>query len=92
MQVGGAAIIVSILVQIAKSRIPADWVPIAALLMGIALVEAATVALGLSGGNLTPIALFDGALTGIIAGASSIGLYEVQRPTGVLPSRKDPEA
>jgi hypothetical protein len=84
MSTGGAAIIVSILVQILKSRLPADLIPLAALLIGVLLVEGATIAVGLTAGTFAPIAAFNALLTGILAGASSIGLYEVQRPTGLL--------
>lgn len=84
MSTGGAAIIVSILVQILKSRLPSDLIPLAALLLGVLLVEGATLAVRLTAGEFVPLDAFDALLTGILAGASSIGLYEVQRPTGLF--------
>jgi uncharacterized membrane protein YvlD (DUF360 family) len=81
---GGAAIVVSIIVQVTKRWIPADVIPLYALAWGVFLVELGTVAVALASGTLDPLLLVDGFLTGILAGASAIGIYDVQRPAGML--------
>lgn len=90
MTVGGAAVLVSILVQVIKGALPEEWIPRLALLLGIVVVDGATLAVHLTAGTLTPIVLFDGFLTGLIAGASSIGLYKVQQPIGILGPKGNP--
>ena len=92
LSTGGAAIIVSILVQLLKPFIDERWIPLSAIAVGVALVEMAMVAVGLSAGEFVPIDLVNGLLTGILAGASSIGLYQVQKPVGVLGAKGTPPA
>ncbi len=91
MTVGGAAVLVAILAQVLKGLISERIVPFLAIGLGILVVDGATAAAGLTAGTLTPLDLFNGLLTGIIAGASSIGLYQVQKPAGILSPKQTPE-
>lgn len=72
----GAAVIVAIVMQTLKSLVPERWVPATAILVGVALVIGATGVVGQG----TAEDLGHAALTGFLAGASSVGLYAAQRP------------
>ncbi len=78
-----AAVIVLIIIQVCKRWIDEKLVPLASILLGIVIVVAATLVLGQS----SPEAIGNAVLQGILAGAASSGLYSVQKPVGLLPSK-----
>lgn len=81
LTIGGASVIVSLLVQLVKPLLPARLVPLMALAIGVLIVGLAAVA------NVYAQAAGQAVLTGILAGAGAIGLYEVQAPVGFLRSK-----
>jgi len=78
--VAGVAVVVSILTQLVKPYLEEKAVPLVAIALGLVVGALATLALGLSG----PADLGNALLTGLLGGASAIGLYQVQKPTGIL--------
>ncbi len=79
----GASVVVTILVQIVKAYLADDRaVRLAALALGVLVVVLAGLALG----HATPEQLGTDVVTGILAGASAVGLYHVQDGL-VLPPR-----
>lgn len=79
----GASVVVAILVQIVKDWLTNDReIRVAALALGAVVVVLA----GLSLGHSTPAQLGTDVVTGILAGASAVGLYHVQDGT-ILPPR-----
>jgi predicted RND superfamily exporter protein len=77
LTVAGVAVVVAILVQVLKQWLREDLVPLLALLLGMVLAVAASAALGM----LTPEAIGNALLTGLLGGASAIGIYETQSHT-----------
>ncbi len=82
--IGGAVVVIALLVQLLKGRISKQATPLVAILLGVVVVVAAELALGLSGSE----AIGNAVLRGLLAGAASVGLYDVQKPTGLLRSKK----
>jgi hypothetical protein len=81
--VAGAAAIVAILVQLLKPWIPERLVPVAAVVAGVAVSVAATLAQGV----FTAEQIGNAVLTGLLAGACAVGLYQLQRPLSLLPPK-----
>lgn len=72
-----AAIVVSLIVQIVKGWIVERFIPVAAVLIGMALVLVASILLE----KTSIVELGNAALTGFMAGASAIGLYDLTQRT-----------
>lgn len=86
LTVGGATVAVLIFVQLFKQYLPATYIAaIATILVGPLLVLAAALALG----QTSPEALGNALLTGFLAGAGAVGLYNVQKPLGLMPPKAD---
>jgi hypothetical protein len=77
LTVAGVAVVTGLLVQVLKRWIAEDLIPVLALVVGIALAVAASVALGLVGAEN----LGNAVLTGLLGGSAAIGLYETQSHT-----------
>lgn len=79
MGIAGAAVLVGIVVEALKRALQwtpeavARWGAIVSLLVGVIVVEVATFATGGAGTQAAAMA----GLTGILAGASACGLYDV---------------
>lgn len=88
---GGATPVVTLLVQVIKMYIPAKYTPLAALITGALLCILAALALGEQG----TAELGRAALTGLLAGGASIGLYAGQKrlptPAPILTSKPAPD-
>lgn len=80
LTIGGGAIVVAVIVQLIKPFVAERLVPLAAVGIGILLAVAASAILG----QVTPEALGNAALAGLLAGASAVGIYNVQKPVGLL--------
>ena len=83
----GLAVIVLILVQVVKKWLPEDIIPLFALGLGVVISLLVSAALGV----FTVPGLAQAVLTGLLGGASSIGLYQVQKPVGILGAKADTE-
>lgn len=81
--VAGVAVVLTILTQLAKSYVPERLIPATAVVAGIALSVLATLALGSGSAE----AIGNAALTGLLGGASAIGIYQVQKPLSILPPK-----
>ena len=81
--VAGAAAIVVILIQLLKRWVPEDLVPHAAVVVGVVISIAATLALGIGSGEQ----IGNAALIGLQAGALAVGLHQLQKPLGLLPPK-----
>ena len=80
----GASVVVAILVQVVKAYLADDRaVRLAALALGVVVVVLAGLALG----HATPAQLGTDVVTGLLAGAASVGLYHVQGGA-ILPPRE----
>ena len=77
--VGGLAVVVTIIVQLFKGFVTERWVPLFAVGVGVAVSMLAAWALGMYGWANVGQAM----LTGLLAGATAIGIYEVA-PRNVL--------
>lgn len=89
---GAVPVVVAIIQALVKPFVPNDrLVPHAAVLTGIALSLAATVALGRTATPEIANAVF----IGLLAGLGAVGAYQVQKPAGWLaakpPSEPPPE-
>jgi len=84
LTVGGLALVVTIVVQLAKGFVAERFVPLFAVSAGIAVGVLVTYALGL----LSVETVAQAILTGILAGAAAIGIYEVA-PRSVLKPKDD---
>ncbi len=76
--IGGIAILVGIIIQAFKGKLPNDWVPAIGLGLGIAcglVVYAATQQ------GWVPAAMLGAGVTGLLGGATAVGLYEAQKGT-----------
>lgn len=81
---GGIAVVVTILVQLLKGGVVAERaIPWLAVALGMAIAVAAAAALG----QRAAADLGNAALTGFLGGAAAIGLYQLQRPIGLLGPR-----
>ena len=83
LTVGGLAIVVTIVTQLAKPFLAERWIPLFAVLVGVAVAVLATAALGRYG--VEPVA--QAILTGVLGGAAAIGLYEVAPKSVLAPKR-----
>jgi len=72
-----AAVVVSIIVQIVKPWIVERFIPLASVLIGMGIVLIASVLLE----KTAVVELGNAALTGFMAGASAIGLYDLTHQT-----------
>ncbi len=77
LSVGGAAVVVTLLVQLLKPWVPEKLVPHTTALIGIVVVVAAAVVLGQTSAEQ----LGNAVLTGFLAGTAAVGLYELQGGT-----------
>lgn len=77
----GAAILVTILIQLVKPTILTAWTPRLAILFGVAVTMLATWALGEFG----RVSVVQALINGILAGSASIGIYENIKPHGEVP-------
>ena len=77
LTVAGAAVVVAIIVQLVKQWVAERFVPLLAVAVGVGLVLGASAILG----NTTAEQLGNGALTGLLAGASAIGIYDLTHRT-----------
>jgi len=77
LSVAGAAVVVSVIVQIVKPWIMERLIPLSSVLIGMGLVLLASVILGHTGAE----ELGNAALTGLLAGASAIGIYDLTQRT-----------
>lgn len=78
----GITLVVGIIIQAIKGLIPDEWVkaiPLMSLLLGV--VIGAGYALARGGDVVT------GAVTGFFGGATASGLYDVLKPTNIIPTR-----
>ena len=82
--VGGAVVVIAVLTQLLKGHLTKQATPLVAVLLGIVVVVAAELALGHS----EPEAIGNAVLRGLLAGAAAVGLYDVQKPVGLLRSKK----
>lgn len=82
--VAGVAILVAILVQLFKGLVEDRSVPLLAVIVGIVVGVLASIALGQS----APVDIGNAVLTGLLGGASAVGLYQVQKPIGLLRSKE----
>ncbi len=81
LTVGGLAVVVNILVQLAKGWVEDRFIPLFAVGVGMAVAVAATAALQHYGVEAVAQAL----LTGLLAGATAIGLYKLQNGAVLKP-------
>ena len=81
--VAGLMVVVTILVNVFKRYVSEDRVPLLALGLGVAIAVLGAAALNQYGVQNVAQAI----LTGLLAGASAIGLYQVQKPVGLLPPK-----
>ena len=81
--VAGVAVLVTILMQVVKQWLPAEWTALGAVVLGVLLALFGTVALDVVGRREVVQAI----ITGLLGGASAIGIYQVQKPAGVLPPK-----
>ncbi len=81
LTVGGVALIVTILMQVAKKWMSSSAVPgVAVILAGPAIALAASFALGQRNAQQ----LGQAVLTGFLGGAGAVSLSQVQKPSGLL--------
>ena len=80
LTVGGLAILLTLLVQLIKPGIRSEWIPTAAVILGIIIAVAASWVTDLTSKQQ----IADAVLTGILAGFSSVGLYQVQARAPVV--------
>jgi hypothetical protein len=81
LTVTGLAVVVNVVVQLAKGLIEERWTPLFAVGVGVAVAVLATAALGQYGVQAVGQAL----LTGLLAGATAVGLYKLQNGTVLKP-------
>ena len=81
--VAGVAVLVALLMQALKSKLPAGWEEIAALALGVIVALAGTTALDVVGKR----EILQAIVIGLQAGAAAIVAYQVQKPAGVLPPK-----
>src|ERR1700741_998494 len=86
--IGGVAVLVAIVVQALKRALPSGAVPPVALVVGALVGLLASWALG----RTAPAELGQAVLTGVVGGAVAVHLYELQKPIGILPQKRSPEA
>lgn len=86
MSITGAAVVIAVVVNICKRWIADDFVPLFSVGVGMVLVVLASLALGNWGAEAVGNAL----LTGFLAGAAAVGLYDLQKPLRVLTSKDNP--
>jgi hypothetical protein len=84
LTVSGLAVVITIVVQLAKGWIEERFVPLFAVAVGVCLAVIASVVLQQYG----PEAVAQAVLTGLLGGASAIGIYKLQQPTGVLKGKE----
>lgn len=78
----GITLVVGIIIQAIKGLVPDSWakaIPLISLLLGVIVGAGYTLA---RGGDVVT-----GAVTGFFAGATASGLYDVLKPTGIIPTR-----
>lgn len=80
LTVSGLAVVITIIVQLAKGLVEERFVPLFAVAVGVVLAVVASVVLQQYG----PEAVAQAVLTGFLGGASAIGIYSLQKPAGVL--------
>ena len=84
LTVSGLAVVITIIVQLAKGWVEERFVPLFAVAVGIVLAVLASVVLQQYG----PEAVAQAVLTGLLGGASAIGIYKLQQPAGVLKGKE----
>lgn len=79
----GGTVVITILVQLLKTNVPRRWIAHLAVVLGLVLAIVASLVLGKTSAE----DLGNAALAGFLAGASSVGLYQLQRPAAFLTSK-----
>lgn len=77
LTIGGAAVVTSIITQVIRTAVA--WSPATTDRFGPALAVAVGVAVTLLAGAATGADLIQSGLTGLLAGASAVGLYDTVR-------------
>ena len=78
----GITVAVGIIIQAIKGLVPDEWakaIPLMSLLMGVLIGAGYALARGND--------VATGAVTGLFGGATASGLYDVMKPTNIIPSR-----
>jgi membrane protein implicated in regulation of membrane protease activity len=85
LTIPGIILLVGIIIQVAKVYLPADYIQLFALGLAIVLGLVAVAVLG----PWTAQGYLDGFLRGVVAGAASVGGYQIAKPFGLLKSRSE---
>lgn len=83
LTLGGISAFTLLAVQLLKGYLPSRLVPVVAVVLGALVAVGASIFLG----QTTGAQLGQAALTGLLGGFASSGIYELQKPIAVLPAK-----